>query len=456
MVVDSEQNIDYINDEAFLSTRTTEERSSDAIYNLGCLLRGVGKSIATVEDRVSWNFLLVRLNRLPDEVLSLILGYVSNIFEEALRLSHVCSRFRSVLLSSPHAWNFVLETSMNSQHITAILARSGNLPLKVEVVSGYERGFGLLSETEQNNFEKILAQSGRVAELDFPDMSVDCSQQILNLYPTVHLPALRKLSVTYDMQTINKSFSHFYASWVLPNVEQLCTTGFVPQPNLATNITYCSLRHQSAFDIFALAEFIGMASSLRDLTLELGAITDTATGSPKVLLPLVTNTSIVSLNLSELQQCSPLPWMIGCIRLPNVIDMSLTIYKKPTVPFLFNVPKLKNLSIKVEYSLRILPFRSILRYAPQCLTSLSLRSNMSRVSWEEDRERTMLPRLRTLRFFRCNCMNKDNLKAVRAEFLKDGVEIERVEVVKCGGRIGRGGQRDLRDAFPKSDVCWKS
>ncbi|THH10123.1 hypothetical protein EW145_g1546 [Phellinidium pouzarii] len=337
---------------------------------------------------------------------------------------------------------------MNDQRLTAILKRSGNLPLRVRVSTDSEYRDKLVSKSERNNFEKILSQSRGITELEFPSMNVALAQQIINLYPSIQLPSLHKLSVEYCR---HDPLLHSYDSRILPNLKQLKVTNFVPRPILATNMTCCSLKYTSHFDILSLADFLGVASSLKDLTLELGHITSTAMSSPADRYPLVTNTNVLSLNLNVLRHCSPLaPWVKDCIRLLNVIDMSMKISNRAALPFLFDVPMLKNLRVKAIDDGGYLSFGSILRYAPQNMTSLSLRApnDTFGLDWGENEQRSVLPRLRTLHFIECDSMDHDFLKEVRAKFLKDGVEIEKVEVIKCREIL----RQTLRDIFPNSEV----
>ncbi|THH10124.1 hypothetical protein EW145_g1547 [Phellinidium pouzarii] len=414
--------------DALSDARKLQERSNSILRILIALIESLEGKIKTFTERVSQSVLHFGLDKLPYELLSLVLGYASTTFDEALKLSHVCSRFRSVMLSSPHVWNHEIGIHMNSERVTAILARSGDLPLKVKVSMPLFHHESHLSETAQNNLENTLLQSGRITELDFSDMSIDLSEQIINLFPSVQLPALRKLSV--DRHFIDDPFPHFYASWVLANLKQLEVTNFVPRPNLATN-----------------------------LILGLYYIRRAETGQDSARFPLITNTSVVSFHLHVSKGSASVPWTTNCIRLSNVTDMTMNISNKATLPFLFDVPMLKTLMIEVVDSFGYLHFETILGYAPRYLTKLLLMAPHSilTMNWEDalewggfDRQRPVLPPLRTLRFSDCGRIDQDFLEAVRSTFLENDVEIGRVEVLGCEG----ADEQILRDVFPNSVVHW--
>ncbi|THH10127.1 hypothetical protein EW145_g1542 [Phellinidium pouzarii] len=449
--------------ETFVNARRVQEQSTGLLSTLRVLTQSLEFNVKTFEEIVSRKALRVGLDRLPDEILLLILGHASTTFSKALKLSHVCSRFRSVALSSPRFWNYVVDTNMSDQRLTAILARSGSLPLTVNVSTRWGKVF---SETQRSNFEKVLTESGRIRELNFTDMDTGLSQQILNSYSSLQLPTLLNLSVEYRRRY---PVSHFYDSWTLPNLKQLKATNFSPRPTLATNITCCSLKYMSHFDIHDMAHFLESASSLQDLTLEFFGIRDSiANNFSGVRSPLATNTSIVSLNIQVLPEASFsaqtafLTHIGDYIRFPNVTNVSTRIINpmhtneelESTLPFVFDVPLLKNLAIDVTQC-RIgskLSLGTVLRRAPQCLTTLSLKTmdTFLRLDPENDDQRSVHPQLRTLRFIECNTLDQDFLEAVRADSLKGNIEIERVEVYDCRGIL----EQNLRDAFPNSNVFW--
>ena len=71
------------------------------------------------------------IRKLPDEILSVIMDHAVSSFDEARDLSHVCSWFRTVAISSPEIWRKIpLSFSLTTNEARTIVQRSQGNHLK--------------------------------------------------------------------------------------------------------------------------------------------------------------------------------------------------------------------------------------------------------------------------------------------------------------------------------------
>lgn len=101
-------------------------------------LSGLRKSLFIQRDTIDCTLTRVAmrhgLDKLPDEILAIVLSLVDDDFEKVVGLSSVCKRFRAVMLATPRIWaNCVVSSDLDPGYVKTIIGRSRTLPLRCEV-----------------------------------------------------------------------------------------------------------------------------------------------------------------------------------------------------------------------------------------------------------------------------------------------------------------------------------
>ncbi|TDL13679.1 hypothetical protein BD410DRAFT_797560 [Rickenella mellea] len=220
----------------------------------------LAKKIRNLQKRCTPLVLEDGIQRVPDEILAHIFEaghHMSEHSEFAVRVSHVCGRFRQVSLRTPLLW-----TRLSSEHPSdqteAYLTRSGQMDLQVTLADhpgDKFRSFLQLMGTHSDRWSRLLL-------LMDPD-----DQEVIEELGLTHFPRLRFL------------FHHFNVEpsglrWDMPLLSQF--EGYCSQFPL--NVSFSFLLQLTSmkicfedyvrFDMTSLAHVLYKMSNLRNLSLE--------------------------------------------------------------------------------------------------------------------------------------------------------------------------------------------
>lgn len=230
------------------------------------------------------------LSKLPDELLACILERAADDSDTYLRLtpvylSHVCRRFRQVMLTLPMLWSS-LEDRFSLSRTKEYLIRSKVTPLSIAMDMS-----SIGSSRDPTPFlHAIFPHASRWGNIHIStashavvDGTADVGLQSLNMLSEAGLvlPALKHLRLEHQSHQYgwaNRTTDgreHFYAAWKMPALTTLEIVGFLPQPCIAPSLASCTVRlpkWNRQWHPTSLIPFIGSLSSITDLTLEFGPI----------------------------------------------------------------------------------------------------------------------------------------------------------------------------------------
>ncbi|KAH8111988.1 hypothetical protein DFH11DRAFT_561049 [Phellopilus nigrolimitatus] len=456
----------------FKSARMIQKNATGMLLTLQTLARSLEEINASFKERTDRMALRHGLDSLPDEVLLHIFGDATSVFTEALELSHVCSRFRQVILGASRLWaNCRLNTDMSLRQVEALVDRSRDHLLKVDI--GPKHGNWL------RHVKKLFRLKDRLEELEFygvRGVRAFESDPISRLYTVNEMVNLRKLTINALGWPVD--FSHFYRSWKLPNLKYLGFTNIVLEPVFRQNLSCCHIEFTGVFNPDLLTPFLRSLTSLETLEIDLVDISvenedvenedsddeekneDNNANVQEDLSSRISNIASFSFGVIGTTSIPFARRVLETIR-PNVTEMSLAIvhpecnrdsqiywrgdYLLKSMRYFPIVEKLRiHLSGPNDYDLN---FSTILLRLPQSLENLRFEAPGRTLSM--DGCSFTLPRLRTLHFCDCDRMDLKFIEAVGENFNR---VIENVEVVCCRPVE----EENVRGAFPSSEVVWFS
>ncbi|TDL14907.1 hypothetical protein BD410DRAFT_155278 [Rickenella mellea] len=220
----------------------------------------LAKKIRKMQRRCAPLVLEDGIQRIPDEILAHVFeaGHQMSAHSQfALRLSHVCGRFRRVSLRTPLLW-----TRLSSEHPSdqteAYLTRSGQMDLQVT-----------LSDHPGDEFRSSLQLMGthsdrwsRLLLLMDPD-----DQEIFEEVGLAHFPRLRSIFYHGNVEPTG-------LQWAMPSLSQF--EGFCSPFPLAVSFSFLlqltsmeiCFKDYASFDMTSLAHVLYNMSNLRNLSLE--------------------------------------------------------------------------------------------------------------------------------------------------------------------------------------------
>ncbi len=190
---------------------------------------------------------------LPDEILSVVLEFAADQQHEddehkaitrtvgaATRLSHVCSRFRQLVVSSPCLWDRVCP-KMHFGAISSCFARCGRNAEVYFSTPSYTTG-------DLRQFMTTIIRSSKL----WRRLVVDCdkhgglclfTEEIkrvgeLARSRNLDVPFLTDLRILYPDRALSSQYTrrkdqdriHFYSTWSIPRLHSMTTENLIPVP----------------------------------------------------------------------------------------------------------------------------------------------------------------------------------------------------------------------------------
>ncbi len=243
------------------------------------------------------------LSSLPDEILSEVLVLATRppyippfgdlhveaemqALQDAQSLSHVCRRFRSLVLDTPRIWNIISEHMMDTSQVRACIERSKQMPMDIllEHFGLYQRGSKLFSTF----FKLCLLSSTHWRSLTIGRFSYpfndshhprrrwkdirDNMLSIGRLSGRLALPHIKRLIVHFNHITSREHWEtkfHPYWQWSMPNLVELRLSGCHPPPadvSFAGSLQFFSIFINAddgqAYEMIQLAMFLSSCKVL--------------------------------------------------------------------------------------------------------------------------------------------------------------------------------------------------
>ncbi|KLO14096.1 hypothetical protein SCHPADRAFT_939868 [Schizopora paradoxa] len=283
-------------------TRTTAVREAflpaeDATYEAW---RWISRQFADCNSQIRSLRLRSGLLALPDEILSLVLHFASQqedddpgvaakkTINEAIKLSHVCSRFRGLIISAAEFWRRITP-QMHPEVVSMCFSRCG-AGVQIVISTSYQgelQDFARSVVTKARLWRRFEYTNDRRSHLP---LIVHDLATLRNETIGCHTLFLDELSIRYPpsalaLAQIIGNFStplHFYSVWVSPSLQRMFCENFVPVSFSGTNtLTLLSihlsfLNDDHIFNTADLATFLSSCPSLAKFIMRLDDCTKVA------------------------------------------------------------------------------------------------------------------------------------------------------------------------------------
>ncbi|KLO07889.1 hypothetical protein SCHPADRAFT_944895 [Schizopora paradoxa] len=197
------------------------------------------------------------LSSLPDDVLSLVMEHASeegnSAAKVALRLSHICHRFRQIALRIPTLWSNI----WGSMDINLVSLFWDRITIPVATIIFDNGVYGVSSAVEVAPFIRcVTARSelwSKVYHAFAPNVALNRDILDVMAHEThqLHAPFLsflyiegsRSRSILQDPPLENSL--HYYSSWIMPRLTKFAVENFIPIPLMnATSLTVFRFVHR--------------------------------------------------------------------------------------------------------------------------------------------------------------------------------------------------------------------
>lgn len=361
-----------------IKTRAVLRPAADALYKIW---GHVSRQLETCESRIDAFDIRRGFYSLPDEILSTVLEYASQpggddddddnedhkndlkklivrVVKSATKLSHVCKRFRDLIIRSPCLWNRVFNGMGNTDMVSTCLSRCRRGNGQVTLASSlfelfYNRYIG------QSNLPFIRAALGKLESWEsfylkgdeeqhtsarFVDHEEGRLEDYAELAKDLDVPNLTRLLIHYPQPLIRPAMSgdakyreamHFYSRWSTPRLQYLYARNFIPIPfSGARSLTSVNIlllfninnndENFERLDVESFVSFLAACPNLEKLALTVDIAKYHSV--PTSLTERLEMPSVTQLELG-FRECTkaPLKTLFGSISFPNVSRMKLWI-----------------------------------------------------------------------------------------------------------------------------------
>lgn len=397
----------------------------------------------TAEQRLKAARLRIGIASLPDELLANIFHFVTqeedhkdvlsvvfrgfesfkSMFLSAVKLSHVCDRFRRVALLTPSLWNGISD-DMTPHMVKLSLIRSGRMPLDITFLS-FQSTMDRFCFYNPKHFTRLVSKtSDRWRSLKiYSSVGIGIRDKEFSL-KSLNLPLLTNLKIDSPSDR-RRSEQHILRDWNTPRLQSMTICQFIPPPFQQSSSLRClrvDLRGSGrlTMDIQALRKFLLSCKLLTELKIRVTdtRIVNTARQPSNFRLPCVEAVTF------EIPSCRPelVKSLLEEIRFPVTSKLELVLGLDPSrnrgsllfdniSPFfldesIFPAVTTLNLTVNCDPSMvygfgPVTPFSIpfILLGNIQHLT-LSISGFDQLIPSEDD-----LPALRSLRLENCDCID---------------------------------------------------
>lgn len=314
---------------------------------------------------------------LPDEILSTVLEYAAlqgpwgeahdndkrdnekeNIVytvKSATKLSHVCKRFRDLVIHSPRLWKCVFNGMGKPDMVSTCLSRcrrgNGEITLSSSLFHTFSSQLTTYHDTlfiqaalkRTENWGSFILRGGSESYSRFKEFEEGQLQDYAALSKKLDLPNLTQMDINYPRAAVSlkvrsdvkfHNAMHFYSSWLAPGLQSISAGNFIPIPfsgagslaslDITLHLGRNADRDGSELDVRSLASFLSVCTTLETFTL----IVINAQYATVPLLPERHSDLPFVANLKlEFICCfgAPLKLLFCAVRFPAVTTMRLEI-----------------------------------------------------------------------------------------------------------------------------------
>lgn len=216
------------------------------------------------------------LYSMPDEILIQILLHAVaaealSVREctSAIKLSHISSKLRRLLLGVPQLWTAVSSEMASLEMMDAFLTRSEPLPVTFRLFSPDSYQKTLIPFTHV--LQRVQRNSYRCSELRVGD--ADALDELCSICPQLDFQSLKKIT----LGGVQEGEADYPATWNMPNLTHVSTTTLMSRPPPPSVTSYhidpWFMDTPEALAVLEHALMLCSTSAIRELKLEMGRTT---------------------------------------------------------------------------------------------------------------------------------------------------------------------------------------
>ncbi|KLO14081.1 hypothetical protein SCHPADRAFT_332546 [Schizopora paradoxa] len=297
---------------------------------------------------------------LPDEILSVVLEFaahrtskdthkaITRSASAATRLSHVCSRFRRLVISSPYLWDRVCPR-MHIGSVTSCFARCGRNAEVHFSTSPYDRKvlrhFSSIITSNSSLWRRLIVDVTHGGQNLFTEQIEQLDEETI-LMRHLSVPFLTDLQVVYPDRALSTQYSrrsdqdriHFYSTWSFARLSSMYAENLIPLPfsgskSLQSLSIDLSLGwygpDPGVLDVRALVSFFASCRALEKLALRISDCRNSIAFTPNSPVEMV---NVANLDL-QFVQCNSdaVGSLMTAIAFPNVSSLKLVICATVTI-----------------------------------------------------------------------------------------------------------------------------
>ena len=364
------------------------------------------------------------LSRLPEEVLSKILLYSVHDLGSTIKLSHVCRKFRSTIISCRTFWKgFQLSSAWTSDKVGCIAERSKCMDLKALIKGGDPNG-PILTDT----VKAILGLHEHLDTLHIHKISMVNIGKIQRYLRQRGMPKLLRLKMT-SMPDADTNFKGFCE---MPSLRAL-DTDFIPHGSLGKSLTRSNLTLHG-LPLSELLQFLSSSSQLRELSITIRWYQPSNEHGNERCDPISLD-NLQSLSVSAVAPHSIVRKVLRKIRSPALRSLRLgggsgTVSETELFDTVRLKPSIRKLHMRVSWSGCRIDFAIIPPHV-EILTLSGIWTGRASIGTPESFRAHQLRMLRFKEFG--NVMIRETVLSCRDVFLKCGREKIQFEFWKCSG-----------------------
>ena len=257
------------------------------------------------------------IDRLPNELLLWILRDAVESFNSRIVLSHVCRRFRSIIVGSCEFWvHYELSSDWSSDMIRTIADRTAPLPIQVKMTCPQDDALVL-----PESVATILSLSPRIGDMSLYHFDDQWHGTILRWrLQQCQFPVLYQLHSVYSASVIS-SFPQ--EGLDMPMLQSL-DVDFVPDKFQAENLLEFSLGFERGLLLKDALGFLSYAISLQELHIYMGEILDKNNASALPIIDMLTLDTL-RLYVEREEMYDDLPVFVRAVRASCLFTLSIDL-----------------------------------------------------------------------------------------------------------------------------------
>ncbi|KLO11367.1 hypothetical protein SCHPADRAFT_475753 [Schizopora paradoxa] len=292
---------------------------------------------------------------IPDDALEIILEYATHMSNTssplsgvgdvaigtvaAMRLTHVCRRFRIIGIMIPNLWNRI-SNGTGPVMASVCCERAGKTNVEVFMGGSHVVAFFQAVKTSSENWTRFVHDRQR--PFDHLPMTFEELERLAHETYMLQAPQLNELSVEYpyspswlsDARFLEDPYSaiHYYSTWTVPRLRSFTMKYLVPVPfSGSAYLETLAIELEDKWysprpNLSALIDFLVACPNLRTFSLTMSFFDSPALIRIRNRRHELGNVDTLILHFLACEE-TPVSWIFDHIGFPNVTSMELALTK---------------------------------------------------------------------------------------------------------------------------------